>query len=89
MARSGARGAKEPELWRDRRSDNKRLVANQAMAIECFFAEQGSPTAVKLEQLIRVCHGAPEILGPDVPFEDRLLVQGSAGCRSPLERLGV
>jgi Xaa-Pro aminopeptidase len=63
-----------PKLDEDRRSDSKRLMPNQVMAIECFFAEQGSPTAVKLEQLILVRDGTPEILGPDVPFEDRLLV---------------
>lgn len=63
-----------PKLDHDRRSDSKRLVPNQIMAIECFFAEPSSPVAVKLEQLILVRDGAPEILGPAVPFEDRLLV---------------
>ncbi len=62
-----------PKLDPDRRSDTKRLVPNNVMAIECFFGEEGSGVAVKLEELILVHEGAPEILAPEMPFEDRLL----------------
>jgi Xaa-Pro aminopeptidase len=62
-----------PKLDEDRRSDTKRLEQNQVMAIECFFAEEGSPIAVKLEELILLRDGPPEILAPGAPFEDRLL----------------
>jgi Xaa-Pro aminopeptidase len=39
------------------------LQENQVLAIECFFGEVGSPLAVKLEQMIRVTTGEPEVLG--------------------------
>ncbi|HLY67967.1 MAG TPA: Xaa-Pro peptidase family protein [Chloroflexota bacterium] len=62
-----------PKLDEDRRSDKKRLEENQVMAIECFFAEERNPMAVKLEELIIVHDGPAEIVGPGVPFEERLL----------------
>ncbi len=63
-----------PKLDEERRSDSKRLQPNQVMAIECFFGEENSGVAVKLEELILVQDGPAEILGPQIPFEDRLLV---------------
>jgi Xaa-Pro aminopeptidase len=42
-------------------------------SIETFFAAEGSPLAVKLEDMILVRDGAPEFLSPDMPFEERCL----------------
>jgi Xaa-Pro aminopeptidase len=49
------------------------LEAGQVLAIECYFGEEGKPIAVKLEEQIVVRDGEPEILGPTVPFDQRLL----------------
>ncbi len=49
------------------------LGANQILAIECHFGEPGSTLAVKLEDMIVVREGEPELLTKDVPFDDRLL----------------
>ena len=56
----------------DRDSDSV-LEANQILAIECHFGEEGIPLAVKLEDMILVREGEPELLTGDVPFDDRLL----------------
>jgi hypothetical protein len=49
------------------------LKANQVLAIECYFAEENQPLCVKLEEQIIVRDGPPELLGPDIPFDERLL----------------
>ena len=49
------------------------LVTNQILAIECHFGEPGSALAVKLEEMIVVRDGPPEVLTIGVPFDDRLL----------------
>jgi len=48
------------------------LYPNQVLAVECYFGEEGSPLAVKLEEQIVVRDGPPEVLG-GMPFEERLL----------------
>src|SRR5579862_7770387 len=48
------------------------LKANQVLAIECYFGEEGSPEAVKLEEMILVREGSPERLGAAIPFDERL-----------------
>lgn len=48
------------------------LQPNQVLSVECFFGEEGSPLAVKLEQQILVRDGAPEIIGR-IPVDDWLL----------------
>lgn len=47
------------------------LQPNQVLAVECYFGEEGSPLAVKLEEQIVVRDGPPEVLG-GMLFEDRL-----------------
>jgi Xaa-Pro aminopeptidase len=49
------------------------LKKNQAFSIETYFGEEGSPLAVKLEDMILVRDGPPEFLSPDMPFEERCL----------------
>jgi Xaa-Pro aminopeptidase len=48
------------------------IQLNQVLAVECYFGEEGSPVAVKLEEQIVVRDGAPEVLG-GMPFDERLL----------------
>jgi Xaa-Pro aminopeptidase len=52
---------------------NDTLKPNHILAVECYFGEVGSPLAVKFEEQILVCDGNPEVLGPGIPFDDRLL----------------
>ena len=52
--------------------DDDALEENQVLAIECYFGEVASPLAVKLEQMIRVTAGAPEILGA-LPTDPKML----------------
>jgi Xaa-Pro aminopeptidase len=49
------------------------LFANQVLAVESYFGEEGSGVAVKLEEQIVVRDGAPEILGGDMPYDDGCL----------------
>ncbi|HEY3117608.1 MAG TPA: M24 family metallopeptidase [Chloroflexota bacterium] len=49
------------------------LKPNQVLSVECFFAEEGATQAVKLEEMIVVRDGAPEILTLDVPFDERFI----------------
>ena len=62
-----------PQVDKERGSLDDHLMANQVLAIESYFGEEGSPLAVKLEHQIVVRDGAPEILDAGVPVEDRLL----------------
>ena len=56
----------------DRDSDSV-LEPNQILAIECHFGKEGSALAVKLEDMILVREGEPELLTKDLGFDDRLL----------------
>jgi Xaa-Pro aminopeptidase len=49
------------------------LKVNQVLAIECYFAEENHPLCVKLEEQIIVRDGEPELLGPAMPFDERLI----------------
>ena len=49
------------------------LKENQVLAIESYFGEVGGEMAVKLEDFIVVRDGAPEVLGPDMPFDERFV----------------
>jgi Xaa-Pro dipeptidase len=48
------------------------LRLNQVLAVECYFGEEGTGVAVKLEEQIVVRDGPPEVLG-GMPFDERLL----------------
>ena len=60
-------------LRRRSRDSDSVLAPNQILAIECHFGEPGSALAVKLEEMIVVRDGPPEVLTIGVPFDDRLL----------------
>jgi Xaa-Pro aminopeptidase len=49
------------------------LYPNQALSVECYFGEEGGEIAVKLEEQIIVRNGSPEIIGPDIPYDERML----------------
>jgi Xaa-Pro aminopeptidase len=47
------------------------LRANQVLSVESYFGEVGSPLAVKLEEMVLVRDGPPEILSSGVPYDER------------------
>jgi Xaa-Pro aminopeptidase len=49
------------------------LRADQVLSVECVWAEAGKPYAVKLEEMILVRRGEPEVIG-GIPVDERLLV---------------
>lgn len=49
------------------------LYPNQVLAVESYFGEEGSSVAVKLEEQIVVRDGVPEILGGDMPYDQRFV----------------
>jgi len=49
------------------------LKANQVLAIECYLAQDDDPLCVKLEEQIIVRDGPPELLGAQIPFDERFL----------------
>ncbi len=61
-----------PQIDKHKSSPDDTLKPNQVLAIECFFGEEENPLAVKLEEMILVCEGKPQILTSTAPFEERL-----------------
>ena len=62
-----------PEVYRRRPPIDDTLKGGQVLAIECYFGIEGSPLAVKLEEDIIVRDGAPEVVGPEIPFDERFI----------------
>ena len=60
-----------PHINPRRGGADEALKPNQVLAIECYFGEVGSPLAVKLEEVICVRDGPPELLTCNVPFDDQ------------------
>lgn len=61
-----------PEVNKRKGPVDDTLKENQLLSIECYFGEEGSPLAVKLEEQIVVRAGPPEVLG-QMPFDENLL----------------
>ncbi len=61
-----------PHINPKRRGADESLKANQVLAIECYFGEVGSPLAVKLEEVICVRDGPPEVITARVPYDEAL-----------------
>ena len=61
-----------PHINPRRRGADEALKPNQVLAVECYFGEVGSPLAVKLEEVICVRDGPPELLTCNVPFDETL-----------------
>ena len=62
-----------PHIEKHKKPPEDTLKLNQVIAVECYFAEQGNPQAVKLEEMILVRDGKPELLAPDVPYDERFV----------------
>ncbi|MCZ6544870.1 MAG: M24 family metallopeptidase [Chloroflexi bacterium] len=62
-----------PHIEPQNRDSDSVLAPNQLLAIECHFGEPGSALAVKLEDMIVVRDGPPEVLTSGVPFDERLI----------------
>jgi Xaa-Pro aminopeptidase len=62
-----------PHIEKRKKPPDDMLKPNQILAVECYFGEVGDFPAVKLEEHILVREGKPEILGSDIPYDDRLL----------------
>ncbi len=63
-----------PQLDRRKKMLEGVLQPNTVLAVECYFGEENSPLAVKLEENIVVKEGAkPEILAPSMPFDERFI----------------
>jgi len=48
------------------------LYENQVLSVECVWGEEGKPYAIKLEEMICVRDGEPEVIGR-IPVDERLL----------------
>lgn len=64
-----------PQVERRKDPPDDILRPNQVLSVESFFAEEGSPLAVKLEENIVVQDGPPLFLGPNIPFDERFIRQ--------------
>jgi Xaa-Pro aminopeptidase len=62
-----------PQVDMTRQPLDDTLKPNQVLSIESYFGEVGSPLAVKLEENIVVREGAPELLAPNMPFDERFI----------------
>jgi len=62
-----------PHIEKRKTPPDDTLKPNQVIAVECYLAEEGSPQAVKLEEMVLVRDGKPEPLAPDMPHDERFL----------------
>jgi Xaa-Pro aminopeptidase len=62
-----------PHITKKKAQADAYLEPNQVIAVECYMGEVGSNQAVKLEEIIVVREGKPEILRPGIPYDERLL----------------
>lgn len=62
-----------PHVEKHKRVPDDALQLNQVFSVECYFGEEGSPLAVKLEEDIIVLQGGPTLLAPNIPFDERII----------------
>ncbi len=62
-----------PHITKKRAKPDAYLEPNQIIAIEYYMGEVGSTQAVKLEEIIVIYEGKPELLRPGIPYDERLL----------------
>jgi len=62
-----------PHITKKKAQADAYLEPNQVIAVECYMGEVGSTQAVKLEEIIVICEGKPELLRPGIPFDERCL----------------
>lgn len=59
-----------PEINKATKRLDTSLESNQVLTVESYFGEQGSPLAVKLERMVVVRDGVPEVLDYDMPLDN-------------------
>jgi Xaa-Pro dipeptidase len=62
-----------PKVDRLGTPDDDTFKENQILSVECFFGEEGSDVAVKLEEMICVRAGPPELITGTVPYEESII----------------
>ncbi len=62
-----------PEVNKSRRRANDVLEPNHVLTVESYFGEKGSPIAVKLERMVVVRDGEPEVLDLAIALDEGLL----------------
>jgi Xaa-Pro aminopeptidase len=62
-----------PHITKKKAQPDACLEPNQVLAVECYMGEVGSPQAVKLEEIIVVREGKPELLRPGIPYDERFI----------------
>ncbi len=62
-----------PHITKKTAQPDAYLEPNQLIAVECYMGEVGNTQAVKLEEIIVICEGKPELLRPGIPYDERLL----------------
>lgn len=62
-----------PHITKKKAQADAYLEPNQVLAVECYMGEEGSTQAVKLEEIIVIREGNPEILRPGIPYDDRVV----------------
>lgn len=72
-----------PKVDRLGTPDDDTFKENQILSIECFFGEEGSDLAVKLEEMIRVREGPPEFITAAVPYEASIIPAAAGADRAP------
>jgi Xaa-Pro aminopeptidase len=69
----GITWAGHPEVNKRRSRLDTLLQPNHVLTVESYFAEPGSPLGVKLERMVVLRDGPPEVLDAGVPLDDWLL----------------
>ncbi len=62
-----------PHITKKKAQADAFLEPNQLIAVECYIGAAGSTQAVKLEEIIVICEGKPELLRPGIPYDERML----------------
>jgi Xaa-Pro dipeptidase len=62
-----------PHITKKKAQADAYLEPNQVLAVECYMGEEGSPQAVKLEEIIVVGKDKPALLRPGIPYDERFI----------------
>jgi Xaa-Pro aminopeptidase len=66
----GVTWASLPEINKGKSSDRTLLQPNHVLTVESYFGEKGGPSAVKLERMLIVRDGEPEVLDSELSLDD-------------------
>ena len=62
-----------PHITKKKAQADAYLEPNQVLAVECYMGEEGGTQAVKLEEIIVIREGKPDILRPGIPYDEGIL----------------